>query len=137
MLGMADVVVCDGFTGNVILKTIEGVGMFFMNEMKSIFTASMLTKLSATMLKSGLSAFKQKIDYKEVGGAPLLGLSKPVIKAHGSSDETAFFNAVRQAVLYAESGIIGNIGEHISDMTADVREVSEETGTKDIDTKEF
>lgn len=124
-LGRADVIVCDGFTGNIILKTIEGIGLFFLGEMKAVFKASVTSKIAALALKKGLYAFKRKIDYKEVGGAPLLGLSKPVIKAHGSSDESAMRSAVRQAVLYRDSGIIESISENISFMTAGPTEVSE------------
>ena len=75
-LGAADVVVTDGFTGNVLLKTMEGVGMFFTSELKSIFKKSAVTKLAAVLVKDGIQAFKKKMDYNETGGAPLLGIRK-------------------------------------------------------------
>lgn len=115
--GAADVVLCDGFTGNVLLKTYEGVGLYFAGEMKKMFTKSLGTKLAAVMVKDGLRGFKKKMDYKEVGGAPLLGIAKPVVKAHGSSDPRAFKSAIRQAIQYAESGIIASIEQNIQHMT--------------------
>ena len=115
--GAADIVLCDGFTGNVLLKTYEGVGMYFVGEMKKMFKKSAFSKLAALMVKSSLMEFKQKLDYKEVGGAPLLGISKPVIKAHGSSDAHAVKSAIRQAMEYADSHIIESIVENIEHMT--------------------
>ncbi len=115
--GATDIVLCDGFTGNVLLKTYEGVGMYFAGEMKKMFKKNLLGNLAALLVKSSLGEFKKKMDYKEVGGAPLLGISKPVIKAHGSSDGRAFKSAIGQAVQYASSGIIGNIVENIEHMT--------------------
>ncbi|MCX7615325.1 MAG: phosphate acyltransferase PlsX [Clostridiales bacterium] len=115
--GKADVILCDGFTGNIILKTIEGVGLFFVGEMKKIFKQSLKTKIAALMVKSGLVDFKKMLDYKEVGGAPLLGISKPIIKAHGSSDAHSFKSAIKQAVLYANLDIIPNITNNLCHMT--------------------
>ncbi len=115
--GAADIVLCDGFTGNVLLKTYEGVGMYFVGEMKKMFKKGAFSKLAALMVKSSLMEFKQKLDYKEVGGAPLLGISKPVIKAHGSSDAHAVKSAIRQAMEYADSHIIESIVENIEHMT--------------------
>lgn len=115
--GVADVVLCDGFTGNVLLKTYEGVGLYFAGEMKKMFTKSLGTKVGALLVKDGLKTFKKKMDYKEVGGAPLLGIAKPVVKAHGSSDPRAFKSAIRQAIQYAESGIIASIEQNIQHMT--------------------
>lgn len=112
-LGSADVIVCDGFSGNVLLKTFEGVGMFLMDEMKNIFFSSAKGKLAAGMVKNELREFKHKVDYKEIGGAPLLGISKPVIKAHGSSDARSFKNAIKQAKLYAESGMINRLTQSV------------------------
>ena len=119
--GAADIVLCDGFTGNVLLKTYEGVGMYFVGEMKKMFKKSAFSKLAALMVKSSLMEFKQKLDYKEVGGAPLLGISKPVIKAHGSSDAHAVKSAIRQAMEYADSHIIESIVENIEHMTLEPR----------------
>ena len=109
LLGSADVVVCDGFTGNIILKTVEGVAKMFSGKLKQMFYASAKTKIAGLLVKSGLDDFKKSFDYKEYGGAPLLGIKKPVIKAHGSSDEKAFMNAIRQAKTCAEQDVAGSI----------------------------
>ena len=106
-----DVIVCDGFTGNVLLKSIEGMGKFFMRTLKNVFYENLFTKLTALMLKGKIGGLKKQFDASEHGGAPLLGIAKPVIKAHGSSDARAIMNAVRQAVSYVDTGIIDNISE--------------------------
>ncbi|WP_028595621.1 phosphate acyltransferase PlsX [Paenibacillus assamensis] len=95
--GACDVLVCDGFAGNVMLKTLEGTAGSLFNVLKQEFTRSWLTKLGAALVMPGLKRLKQTMDYKEHGGAPLLGLNGLVIKAHGSSDGRAVFNAIRQA----------------------------------------
>ena len=107
--GVADVIVADGFTGNVILKMYEGVAGAMMKSLKGIFKKSKFTMLGALFVKSGLSDFKARMDYKKYGGAPLMGLSRPVIKAHGSSDAEAIKNAVKAAVSFAETGVIEDI----------------------------
>ncbi|HIV87919.1 MAG TPA: phosphate acyltransferase PlsX [Candidatus Pygmaiobacter gallistercoris] len=112
--GEADVVVCDGFTGNVILKLTEGLAKFFTGELKKIFKRNAATMLAALMVKSGVQEFKAKLDADEYGGAPLLGISKVVIKAHGSSGAKAIKNAVRQAVTCCENGMVDTIRENIS-----------------------
>jgi glycerol-3-phosphate acyltransferase PlsX len=94
--GAADVVVCDGFTGNVALKTIEGTALSVFSMLKEQLTSSFTSKLAAAMLKPKLMGLKQQMDYSEYGGAALFGLKAPVIKAHGSSDENSIFNAIRQ-----------------------------------------
>lgn len=104
--GDADVVIADGFTGNVILKLTEGLGKMFSNALKGIFSSGLKGKLSALMVMSGIKGFKNKMDYTEYGGAPLLGTAKPVIKAHGSSNAKAFKNAIRQARDFVERGVI-------------------------------
>lgn len=109
--GSCDVAVCDGFTGNVILKLTEGLGKWFAGELKEIFTQGTISKFGYLCVKNGVNGFKQKMDYKEYGGAPLMGIRKPVIKAHGSSDARAFKNAIRQAKEYTERGVIQQI-EH-------------------------
>ncbi|MBQ8837085.1 MAG: phosphate acyltransferase PlsX [Clostridia bacterium] len=109
--GACDVLVCDGFTGNVLLKSIEGMSKFFMRTLKNVFYENLFTKLSALMLKGKIGGIKKQFDASEHGGAPFLGIAKPVIKAHGSSDARAVMNAVRQAVSYAKTGIIDNISE--------------------------
>ena len=104
-----DILVTDGFTGNVLLKTMEGMGKMFSARMKGIFYKSLLTKLGALTVKKPFMQFKKDMDAKEHGGSPILGLRKPVIKAHGSSDARAFKNAIRQAMSFAESGATATI----------------------------
>ena len=94
-LGGADVVVADGFSGNILLKGIEGTALFMASMMKDMFKKNILTKLAALLCMDGVKAFKKKMDYRETGGTALIGLSKPVIKAHGSSDALAIRNALR------------------------------------------
>ena len=117
LAGEADVLVCDGFTGNVLMKTIEGTAGFIMKELKSIMYANLPSKLAALVLKPGLTRLKNMMDYKTIGGAPLLGVSKPVIKAHGSSDARAFCSACEQAMLFAHGGFIGQVEANIAYMT--------------------
>ena len=104
MFDACDVLVTDGFTGNVFLKTLEGMGKMFATRMKGIFYSSLATKMAALVVKKPFMQFKKEMDVKEHGGSPILGLRKPVIKAHGSSDARAFKNAIRQAMRFAESG---------------------------------
>ncbi len=115
-LGGADVVVSDGFSGNVLLKGIEGTAMFMASMMKAMFKKNLLTKLAALVCKSGINDFKKKMDSRETGGTLLLGLTKPVIKAHGSSDAYAIKNAIRQAKAAAEADIAGDIAANIDKM---------------------
>lgn len=105
LLGECDVLVCDGFTGNIITKTIEGCASALFGRMKEVFYSSLATKLAAAMLKPGLKSMKDSLDYKKYGGAPIIGLKKPVIKAHGSSNSEAIKNAVRQAILWSNAGV--------------------------------
>lgn len=116
ILGHVDVIVTDGFTGNIFLKTFEGAGLFFSGELRNIFMHNWKTKLSACLLRNEVKAFRQKLDSREVGGTALLGISRPVIKAHGSSDQYAIRNAIRQAMLCASSGLIDDISENIDFM---------------------
>ncbi|MBQ5865746.1 MAG: phosphate acyltransferase PlsX [Oscillospiraceae bacterium] len=97
-LGAVDVVVCDGFAGNVLLKSIEGTAMFMGSLVSKMFKKNFLSKLSAALVMKDIKAFKKMLDYREIGGTPFLGIRKPVIKAHGSSDALAFRNAVHQAM---------------------------------------
>ena len=114
--GAADVVVTDGFTGNVLLKSTEGVIKYMMKQLKGVFYKNTANKLAAAVLKKDLGIMKKSMDVNEVGGTALVGISKPVIKAHGSSNAASFFAAIRQAVAFAESGIIGDIEENIEYM---------------------
>ena len=111
--GSADVIVTDGFTGNVLLKGTEGVIKYMMKALKGVFYSSTKNKLAALVLKKDLAAMKKSMDVNEVGGTALVGISKPVIKAHGSSNEASFFAAIRQAVAFVQSGIIDEIKENI------------------------
>lgn len=104
--GVCDVLVADGFTGNIFLKTIEGVSRALLGKVKGVLYSSTATKLAALTMKKQLTEMKKELDPKEHGGAPILGISKPVIKAHGSSDALAFKNAIRQAISYAGSDAI-------------------------------
>jgi glycerol-3-phosphate acyltransferase PlsX len=115
----ADVLVCDGFTGNVILKLTEGVAKSFMGQLKGMFYKSFLSKLVALTLKKDLKALKAKMDYTEYGGAPLLGIKAPIVKAHGSSNAKAFKNAIIYAEKYASKNIIQKISEEIMDLSED------------------
>ena len=92
-----DIVIADGFAGNVLLKTIEGVASTLGSMIKGIFMENIITKISALLVKSGITKFKKKFDYSEYGGAFLLGIKKPSIKVHGSADENALYYAVQQA----------------------------------------
>ena len=113
-LGDCDVAVADGFTGNIALKTYEGVGKLMAKNIKGLFKGSPGGMIGALFIYGKLKAFNKKMDYKEHGGAPLLGVRGPVIKAHGSSDARAFKNAIRQAVNFYNSGIIDKITENLA-----------------------
>ena len=115
-LGGADVVVADGFAGNVLLKGIEGTALFMSSMVKDMFKKNLLTKLAALLCMSGVKSMKAKLDYRETGGTLLLGISKPVVKAHGSSDERAIFSAIRQAVQAVEAGFTEDIRQNVDKM---------------------
>ena len=114
--GSVDVVVTDGFTGNVLLKGTEGVIKYMMKALKGVFYKDLKNKLAAAVLKNDLTEMKRSMDVNEVGGTALVGISKPVIKAHGSSNASSFFAAIRQAVAFVNSGIIDEITENIDYM---------------------
>ncbi|MGN0642564.1 MAG: phosphate acyltransferase PlsX [Huintestinicola sp.] len=109
--GVCQVAVSDGFTGNIALKLYEGMGSFFAGELKGMLTDGLTGKLAALLIMGKVKAFKKKLDYTEVGGAVLMGISKPVIKAHGSSNAKAFYNAIRQAKNCVEGDVIGEISK--------------------------
>jgi len=109
--GAADVIVCDGFTGNVVIKLIEGTASALFSMLKGVFYKSFITKLAAMILKPGLKKVKAKMDYSEYGGVPLLGVDGVVFKAHGSSDRKAICNAVRAAGIYLSAGVNDKIKE--------------------------
>lgn len=112
--GTADVVVCDGFTGNVVLKLYEGMVETIFSILKKKMLETTRTKIGALLLKPVFKAFKKDYDYTEYGGAILLGLNKPVIKAHGSSNAKAIKNAVRQAINYVQANVVDEIKADIT-----------------------
>ncbi len=111
--GDADVVVADGFTGNLILKTYEGVAKVLMQGIKDAFYKNTLSKLSYLGVRSGINDMKAQFDYKEYGGAVMLGVKKPVIKAHGSADARCFKNAIKQAVMFLKTDLINKIEKEL------------------------
>ncbi len=113
---IADIVVADGFSGNVCLKSIEGTAMFMNNEFKAAFKSNPITMLAALLVKKQLKAIKAHMDYSEYGGSPVLGVQKCVIKAHGSSDAKAFKNAIRQAKSYVEKDVSGIITARLNEV---------------------
>ncbi|MDO5125304.1 MAG: phosphate acyltransferase PlsX [Ruminococcus sp.] len=115
-MGDCDVVVTDGFSGNLLLKLYEGMAKFFAGELKGILTKDFKSKLAAFMVLGNVKEFRKKVDYSEYGGAPLLGTAKPVIKAHGSSNAKAFYNAIRQAKQFTETKVIDEISSAIESM---------------------
>ena len=114
--GGCDVIVTDGFSGNIMLKSIEGVGSFAGSALKTMFKKNLLTKLAALLVMPGLNAFKARLDPNKVGGTAFIGISKPVIKAHGASNAEAIENAVGQAIQVARSGIVEDIQKNIDKM---------------------
>ena len=123
--GGCDVIVTDGFSGNIMLKTIEGMGSFAGGAVKGIFKKNLLTKLAALLVMPGLNAFKAQLDPNKVGGTAFIGISRPVIKAHGSSNAEAIENAVGQAITVVESGLIADIQAHVADMSVALEENSQ------------
>ncbi|WP_010269687.1 phosphate acyltransferase PlsX [Paenibacillus senegalensis] len=112
--GSCDVLVCDGFVGNVLLKALEGTAGTIFLVLKQEFTRSFASKLAAAVLKPGLTRFKKKLDYTEHGAAPFLGIDGLVLKSHGSSDANAIKNAVRQARTAIEAELVSAISAEIS-----------------------
>ena len=115
--GVCDVAVTDGFTGNVMLKTVEGVASFLMGEIKNLFLTNTRTKLAYLLVKPAMGGLKKLLSTSEVGGAPFLGISKPVFKAHGSSDARAIRSAVKQAMDFVNADVVGEIERNIDHMT--------------------
>ena len=117
-LGAVDVVVCDGFAGNVLLKSIEGTASFMGSLVSRMFKKNLITKLGALCCNSGIKNLKKMLDYREIGGTQFLGIRKPVIKAHGSSDALAFRNAVKQAMDAANSDISAELEQGLAELSA-------------------
>jgi len=111
--GVVDAVITDGFTGNITLKLIEGTAITFFKLVKNVLYKNIFNKLAALVLKKDLYSLKSMLDSSEIGGAPLLGVKKPVIKAHGNSDAKAIKNAVKQAIIFTETGVIETISENL------------------------
>lgn len=112
--GVVDVIICDGFVGNIILKLTEGMAISIFDHLKKIFLKNALTKIGAILLKPGLKELKGKMDYREYGGAPLLGTKKPIVKAHGSSDALAIKNAIKQLINFIDKDVINIITQNIN-----------------------
>ncbi len=113
-LGAVDVVVCDGFNGNVLIKTIEGTAMFMGSLLKKMFKKNLGSKLGYLLCKSGVADLMKMMDYREIGGTQFLGIQKPVIKAHGSSDALAFRNAVKQAMTAAQGDFTQQLAKDLA-----------------------
>lgn len=114
--GVVDVAVCDGFVGNVVLKLTEGVGLGIIRGLKGALTQSLKTKLAAAVLKPSLRTFLRTFDYAEYGGAPLLGISGGCMKAHGSSNERAWYSALEKTVRYVEQDMLIKISEQVQEV---------------------
>ncbi len=113
--GVCDVLVCDGFTGNIFLKSIEGMGKFLMGTLKDVLRTNFVTMASTLTMKTKIKELKTQFDASEHGGAPILGISRPVIKAHGSSNAKAIKNAIRQAIFFVNTGINDDIASYALD----------------------
>ena len=118
LLGGVDVVVCVGFSGNVLLKTIEGTAMFMGSLLKRMFKKNIFSKIGYLLCKSGMNDLLKMMDYREIGGTQFLGIKKPVIKAHGSSDVLAFRNAIRQAEDAAKADFSAELEESLKALAA-------------------
>lgn len=117
-LGAVDVVVCDGFSGNVLLKSIEGTALFMGSMVKKVFKKNLASKLGYLLCRSGVREMMALLDYREIGGTEILGIRKPVIKAHGSSDARAFRSAIKQAVTAAERNTAAELEEALQRLAA-------------------
>lgn len=117
-LGGADVVVSDGFSGNILLKSIEGTAKFMAGMMKQMFKKNFMTMLASLFCKSGIDEFKKKMDYRETGGTAFIGIKKPVVKAHGSSDRRAIECAISQAVAAARGDLATQIEASVARLSA-------------------
>ncbi|NLG93428.1 MAG: phosphate acyltransferase PlsX [Clostridiales bacterium] len=127
----ADVIVADGFTGNTILKTYEGVAILLLGKLKGIFTKNIMNKIAAGILLKDIKALMKTMDYNEYGGAPLMGCAKPVFKAHGSAKAKTFFNALRLTKAYVDGGVVDEIAGSVANYRKNhgqepVEDVSEE-----------
>ncbi len=117
-----DVLVCDGFTGNLILKTYEGVALSFLKKIKGVFLKNLKNKLATLVMKKDISNMKDQFDYNKYGGAPILGVKKPVFKAHGNAKAETFKNAIRLTIQYIERDVIGEISSALATIKAEETE---------------
>lgn len=124
--GACDVLVADGFAGNVVLKLTEGLGSEFVKLLKNILMKNMKTKLAAMMIKSDMNELKELLDYSEFGGAPIIGIRKPVFKAHGSSNAKAIKSAIRKAMEFVETGVIGEIEKNMLELAPELSDKKDE-----------
>ncbi len=118
-LNFCDVAVCDGFVGNIVLKLAEGFGIFMSQSLKDMFHHNALSMVGGLLTQKGIAALKQKLSHRQYGGAPILGIPKPVIKAHGSSKADSVVSAVRQAKYFHENGICTRIAQLAAQMKAE------------------
>lgn len=114
-----DVLVCDGFTGNLVLKTYEGVALSFLKKMKGIFFKNLKNKLATLILKKDVTEMKEQFNYNNYGGAPILGVRKPVFKAHGNADAQTFKSAIKLTLQYIERDVIGEISSALATIKAE------------------
>ena len=112
-LGEVDALVCDGFTGNVLLKSVEGIGRFVKKTLMESLMKNVLTTIAAVPSLPAINSFKKKADYKSYGGAPFLGVKKPVIKAHGSSDELVFYYTIKQAEEFVKGNSVNKMIQEV------------------------
>jgi fatty acid/phospholipid synthesis protein PlsX len=129
-LDAGDVIVADGFTGNVILKMFEGVAIMLMGKIKDIFIKSFLNKLAALIVLKDIKILKKTMDYNEYGGAPLMGCAKPVFKAHGSAKAKTFYNALRLLKAYVEGNVVDEIAASVQEYKRNLNPDSE-AGSED------
>ena len=113
LLDVVDVVVTDGFTGNIILKTYEGVAKTIIKKLKDVFIKDIKNKIAASVLKDDISLLKKEMDYNEYGGAPIMGIRRPVFKAHGNSSAQTIKNAVRLTMDYVRKNVTKSIEEEL------------------------
>ncbi len=118
MQNACDVLVADGFAGNILLKTMEGMGKLMLKTMKNLFTENKRSMLAYALVKDGLKDVKKNFDAGEFGGAPILGIARPVIKGHGSSDAKAFKNAIRQAIAYSDAELTEELTAAVAQLAA-------------------
>lgn len=130
---ICDVIVADGFAGNVLLKTVEGMGKLLLTTFKDMFYANVRTKAAGMLIMDKIDLVKKEFDPAEYGGAPLLGLKMPVIKAHGSSKAKAFKNAIRQAMEYAQSNVVAETTTEIKRITDERKKAAEQQSVETVE----